>query len=74
VAQSLSQAVSHSESDSVSDNESDNESHNESAHRPRRYSRTDTRGWMFVGPFLVVFALTFLAPIGYAAYLSVFRE
>ncbi len=24
------------------------------------------RGWIFVGPFLVVFALTFLAPIGYA--------
>jgi multiple sugar transport system permease protein len=27
-----------------------------------------------MGPFLVVFALTFLAPIGYAAYLSLFRE
>jgi multiple sugar transport system permease protein len=34
----------------------------------------DTRGWLFVGPFLAVFALTFLAPIGYAIYLSLFRE
>lgn len=41
--------------------------------RPRS-SRSDTKGWLFVGPFLVVFALTFLAPIAYAAYLSLFRE
>jgi multiple sugar transport system permease protein len=34
----------------------------------------DTKGWVFVGPFLAVFALTFLAPIGYAIYLSLFRE
>ncbi|WP_433019869.1 carbohydrate ABC transporter permease [Kribbella sp. CA-294648] len=34
----------------------------------------DTRGWVFVGPFLAVFALTFLAPIGYAIYLSLFRD
>jgi multiple sugar transport system permease protein len=34
----------------------------------------DTRGWIFVGPFLAVFALTFLAPIGYAIYLSLFRD
>ncbi|WBQ03361.1 carbohydrate ABC transporter permease [Kribbella sp. CA-293567] len=34
----------------------------------------DTKGWLFVGPFLVVFALTFLAPIGYAIYLSLFRD
>lgn len=39
----------------------------------RRWSRSDTKGWIFVGPFLAVFALTFLAPIGYAAYLSLFR-
>jgi multiple sugar transport system permease protein len=32
------------------------------------------KGWLFVAPFLAVFALTFLAPIGYAIYLSVFRE
>lgn len=30
-------------------------------------------GWQFTGPFLAVFALAFLAPIGYSAYLSVFR-
>ena len=42
--------------------------------RRRRRSRSDTRGWLFVGPFLVVFALTFLAPIAYAGYLSLFRE
>lgn len=34
----------------------------------------DTKGWLFVGPFLAVFALTFLAPIGYAIYLSLFRD
>jgi multiple sugar transport system permease protein len=34
----------------------------------------ESRGWLFVGPFLVVFALTFLAPIGYAIYLSLFRD
>ncbi|GAA3598087.1 sugar ABC transporter permease [Kribbella ginsengisoli] len=34
----------------------------------------ETRGWLFVGPFLAVFALTFLAPIGYAIYLSLFRD
>jgi multiple sugar transport system permease protein len=43
--------------------------------RPSRsWSRTDAKGWFFIGPFLVVFALTFLAPIAYAAYLSLFRE
>ncbi|MGH3586598.1 MAG: carbohydrate ABC transporter permease, partial [Pseudonocardia sp.] len=30
-------------------------------------------GWMFVGPFMLVFALVFLAPIVYSLYLSVFR-
>ena len=46
------------------------------AQRPRRrwWSRRDTRGWLFVGPFLVVFAVAFLAPIAYAGYLSLFRE
>lgn len=42
--------------------------------RSRGWSRTDAKGWFFIGPFLVVFALTFLAPIAYAAYLSLFRE
>jgi multiple sugar transport system permease protein len=39
----------------------------------RRRSR-DWRGWLFVGPFAVVFALTFVAPVLYAIYLSVFQE
>jgi multiple sugar transport system permease protein len=42
--------------------------------RRRRWSRRDSKGWIFVAPFLVVFALTFLAPIGYALYLSLYRE
>ncbi len=37
----------------------------------RRRSRV---GWAFIGPFLAVFALVFLAPIGYAIYLSLFRD
>ena len=40
----------------------------------RRGSHPDVKGWLFVGPFLAVFALTFLAPIGYAGYLSLYRE
>ncbi|MEU4745459.1 sugar ABC transporter permease [Actinosynnema sp. NPDC023658] len=31
-------------------------------------------GWRFVGPFLAVFALVFLAPIAYSVYLSFFRD
>jgi len=42
------------------------------ATRGRR--RRNWRGWIFVAPFLVVFALTFLAPIGYAIGLSLFRD
>ncbi|WP_226873602.1 carbohydrate ABC transporter permease [Microbispora sitophila] len=30
-------------------------------------------GWQFVGPFMAVFALVFLAPIAYSVYLSLFR-
>src|SRR5688572_12601457 len=30
-------------------------------------------GWQFTGPFMVVFALVFLAPVSYSIYLSVFR-
>ena len=40
----------------------------------RRADRKDWRGWLFVGPFLIVFAVAFLAPVAYALYLSVFRE
>lgn len=48
------------------------------AARPRstRRDRT-TRQWAglgFVAPFLVVFALTFLAPLAYSIYLSLFRS
>jgi multiple sugar transport system permease protein len=43
-----------------------------STRAPRR--PWERRGWIFVAPFLLVFALTFLAPIGYAAGLSLFRE
>ncbi|MBF4562169.1 sugar ABC transporter permease [Microbacterium sp. VKM Ac-2870] len=41
----------------------------------RRAHRTDRQwaGFWFVLPFLVVFALTFLAPLAYSIYLSVFR-
>ncbi|QFZ19806.1 carbohydrate ABC transporter permease [Saccharothrix syringae] len=39
-----------------------------------RRGRVDRRGWLFVAPFLVVFALVFLAPVAYAVWLSLFRE
>ncbi|NUT35719.1 MAG: sugar ABC transporter permease [Hamadaea sp.] len=38
---------------------------------PRR--RRSWTGWAFLGPFMAVFAFVFLAPIGYAIYLSFFR-
>ncbi|MET9773224.1 sugar ABC transporter permease [Streptomyces sp. NPDC006367] len=41
---------------------------------PSRRHRPRTAGPMFVAPFLVLFLLLFLAPLGYAAYLSLFRE
>ncbi|WP_181772430.1 carbohydrate ABC transporter permease [Amycolatopsis pittospori] len=40
------------------------------ARRPRR----NWRGWLFVAPFMLVFALEFLAPIVYAFVLSLFRD
>ena len=36
--------------------------------------RRSWAGWKFVGPFMVVFALVFLAPIAYSIYLSLFRN
>jgi multiple sugar transport system permease protein len=39
---------------------------------PRR--RTRSAGPLFVAPFLILFLLLFLAPLGYAAYLSLFQE
>lgn len=41
---------------------------------PARRPRRQWRGWLFVAPFMVVFALTFLAPIIYAFGLSLFRD
>ncbi len=38
---------------------------------PRK--RRSWTGWAFVGPFMAVFAFVFLAPIGYAIYLSLFK-
>ncbi|AGJ53174.1 sugar ABC transporter permease [Streptomyces sp. NPDC053741] len=37
-------------------------------------SRRGRAGWVFVGPFMAVFALVFLAPIAYSLYLSFFRD
>ncbi|MEU0138199.1 sugar ABC transporter permease [Streptomyces sp. NPDC006296] len=37
-------------------------------------SRRGRTGWVFVGPFMAVFALVFLAPIAYSLYLSFFRD
>jgi multiple sugar transport system permease protein len=44
--------------------------------RPRQAGRTrrSFTGWAFVGPFMAVFALVFLAPIAYSLYLSLFRN
>lgn len=42
------------------------------AKRPaRRRGRT---GWVFIAPFMVVFVATLIVPIGYAIYLSLFRN
>lgn len=42
--------------------------------RRKRRARIDNRGWLFVAPFAIVFALVFLAPLVYSIYLSLFRE
>src|ERR1700749_3375776 len=36
--------------------------------------RARWEGWAFVGPFLGVFAFALIVPIGYAIYLSLFRQ
>lgn len=42
------------------------------AKRPgRRRGRT---GWVFIAPFMLVFVATLIVPIGYAIYLSLFRD
>ncbi|MEU9337646.1 sugar ABC transporter permease [Streptomyces sp. NPDC048290] len=45
-----------------------------SAPPPARPDRRRWTGWGFLGPFVAVFALVFLAPIAYSLYLSLFRE
>jgi len=40
----------------------------------RRRSRTGTSGYIFITPFLVFFLLFFLLPLGYAGYLSLFKD
>ncbi|MGO3885827.1 MAG: carbohydrate ABC transporter permease [Mycetocola sp.] len=40
----------------------------------KRPTSVEQKGWLFVGPFAIVFALVFLAPLAYALYLSFFRE
>jgi multiple sugar transport system permease protein len=42
------------------------------ARRTRRARRSWT-GWGFIGPFVLVFTLVFLAPLAYSVYLSLFR-
>lgn len=42
------------------------------AMRPR--TKVRWTGWGFVGPFMIIFALIFLAPIAYSIYLSLFRD
>lgn len=37
-------------------------------------ARQESKGWLFVAPFFAVFAATFVAPLAYAFYLSLFRE
>ncbi|MEV6010980.1 sugar ABC transporter permease [Streptomyces sp. NPDC051976] len=45
------------------------------ASRPRGPGRGRRwTGWGFVGPFIAVFALVFLAPIAYSVYLSLYRD
>jgi multiple sugar transport system permease protein len=41
---------------------------------PARRPRRQWRGWLFVAPFMLVFALTFIAPVVYAFVLSLFRD
>jgi multiple sugar transport system permease protein len=43
--------------------------------RPKsRRARGRWKGWAFIGPFMIFFALVFLAPLVYSVYLSLFRN
>jgi multiple sugar transport system permease protein len=44
------------------------------ARPPVKRDRRSWSGWGFIGPFVVVFAFVFLAPIAYSLYLSLFRD
>ena len=44
------------------------------ARPPAKRDRRSWSGWGFIGPFVVVFAFVFLAPIAYSIYLSLFRD
>ena len=46
----------------------------ESVRQRKRGTRRVSPGPMFVAPFLVLFLLLFLAPLGYAAYISLFQQ
>jgi multiple sugar transport system permease protein len=46
----------------------------ENARRRRGRLRNGAAGPLFVAPFLVLFLVLFLAPLGYAAYLSLFQN
>ena len=39
-----------------------------------RRRRRSLKGWQFVGPFMLVFGLVFLAPIAYSIYLSLYKN
>ncbi|MER5252793.1 MULTISPECIES: sugar ABC transporter permease [unclassified Streptomyces] len=41
---------------------------------PSPRNRRSWTGWGFIGPFVAVFALVFLAPLAYSVYLSLFRD
>ncbi|WP_329237165.1 MULTISPECIES: sugar ABC transporter permease [unclassified Streptomyces] len=41
---------------------------------PARRDRRSWAGWGFIGPFVLVFAFVFLAPIVYSVHLSLFRD
>ncbi|MET7684578.1 sugar ABC transporter permease [Streptomyces sp. NPDC005423] len=41
---------------------------------PAKRDRRSWTGWGFIGPFAVVFAFVFLAPIVYSVYLSLYRD
>lgn len=42
--------------------------------KPKAPLREQLIGWLFVGPFGVVFLAFLVAPLGYALYLSLFRK